>query len=101
MCIRDSRIIGEIGEGFGDTGVRPGVIGEIGADRSVISAAEERSLRAAGLAQRETGLAISLHAARSTVGRDMLEVLDSEGVPRDRLIRGHLDTVRDLSLIHI
>lgn len=93
------RIIGEIGEGFGDTGVRPGVIGEIGADRSVISAAEERSLRAAGIAQRETGLAISLHAARSTVGRDMLEVLDSEGVPRDRVILGHLDTVRDSEFI--
>lgn len=94
------RIIDEVHEGVSSTGVRPGIIGEIGADRSVISAAEERSLRAAGIAQRETGLAVSLHAARSTVGRDMLEVLDSEGVPRERVILGHLDTVRDNEFIH-
>lgn len=89
------RIIREIDEGIDGTGVRPGIIGEIGADRPVVSAAEERSLRAAGIAHRETGLAVSLHAARSTVGRDMLRVLDEERVPRERVILGHLDTVRD------
>lgn len=93
------RIIVEVYEGIADTGIRPGIIGEIGADQAVISAAEERSLRAAGIAQRETGLALSLHAARSTVGRDMLTVLDSEGVARERVILGHLDTVRDTEFI--
>lgn len=89
------RMIQEIEEGIDGTGVRPGIIGEIGADQPVVSAIEERSLRAAGIAHRETGLAITLHAARSTVGRDMLRILDEERVPRDRVILGHLDTVRD------
>ena len=89
------RIIREVHEGVDGTGVRPGVIGEIGAELPVVSAIEERSLRAAGIAQRETGLAVSLHAARSAVGRDMIRILDEERVPRERVILGHLDTVRD------
>lgn len=89
------RMILEINEGIDGSGVRPGIIGEIGADQAVVSAIEERSIRAAGIAHRETGLAITLHAARSTVGRDMLRILDEERVPRERVILGHLDTVRD------
>lgn len=89
------QIIREIEEGIGDSGIRPGVIGEIGAERRVVSAVEERSLRAGGIAQRETGLPITLHAARSTVGRDMLKILDELRVPRERVILGHLDTVSD------
>ena len=47
-------IVKEIMEGIGDTGVRCGVIGEIGCSWPLKST-EQRALRAAGIAQRQTG----------------------------------------------
>lgn len=83
----------EIRQGVGDTGVRPGVIGEIGSDRSYISAAEERSFRAAARTHLETGLTISTHAARWPVGLKQLDLLAQEGVSPQRVIIGHADGV--------
>ena len=86
-------LISEIEAGVGDTGIRPGIIGEIGALRSPMSPAEERVLRAGGYAQLETGVSIYTHAARSTVGIEQSKVLLRMGVPPDRIVIGHSDTV--------
>jgi len=83
----------DITEGVRGTGVRAGIIGEIGADRRYISAAEERSFRAAARAHRRTGLTISTHAARWPVGLDQLDLLAEEGVDARRVIVGHADSV--------
>jgi predicted metal-dependent phosphotriesterase family hydrolase len=83
----------DITEGVRDTGVRAGIIGEIGADRRYISAAEERSFRAAARAHQRTGLTISTHAARWPVGLDQLALLAEEGVDPRRVIVGHADSV--------
>lgn len=87
LIVRDATI------GVGDTGVRSGIIGEIGADKWYISAAEERSLRAAARAQIKTGLTLSTHACRWPVGTKQIEILDHEGVALDRVVIGHVDTV--------
>ena len=47
-------MIDEVRHGVGGTGVRPGIIGEICTDRWCISAAEERSFRAAARTHLET-----------------------------------------------
>ena len=86
-------LISEINEGAGDGGVRPGIIGEIGAKRSPMSPAEERVLRAGGFAQLQTGVSIYTHASRSTVGIDQAKILLSIGVPPERIVIGHADTV--------
>jgi predicted metal-dependent phosphotriesterase family hydrolase len=88
-----SEIVRDIREGVDGTGVRSGIIGEIGADKWYISAAEERSFRAAGRAHLETGVTISTHAARWPVGLLQLDVLATEGVEPGRVIIGHADTV--------
>lgn len=88
-------MIKEIRDGVGDTGIRPGIIGEIGCDREVVSAAEERSFRAAARAHLATGLTISTHAARWPVGRLQAQILEQEGVAPHRVIIGHCDTVPD------
>lgn len=75
----------------GEDGVRPGVIGEIGADHGYLSAVEERVLRACARAQRETGLGIVLHAVMSEVGAWQLDVLEDEGVDLRRVGVGHCD----------
>jgi predicted metal-dependent phosphotriesterase family hydrolase len=86
-------LIHEVEHGFGTTGVRPGIIGEIGANREYISAAEERSFRAAARTHNATGLTITTHAARWPVGIPQLDLLAEEGVAPERVIIGHSDTV--------
>jgi phosphotriesterase-related protein len=86
-------IVSEIEHGVGTTGIKPGVIGEVGCDRWYISAAEERSLRAAARAHLQTGLTITTHAARWPVGLPQLELLTAEGVDAGRIIIGHSDDV--------
>ncbi len=86
-------LISEINEGAEDGGVRPGIIGEIGAKRNPMSPAEERVLRAGGFAQLQTGVSIYTHASRSTVGIEQAQILISIGVPPERIVIGHADTI--------
>jgi predicted metal-dependent phosphotriesterase family hydrolase len=88
-------LVAEIEQGVADTGVRPGIIGELGADRDFISPAEERVLRAGARAHLRTGLPITLHARFGRVGLAQLDVLDDEGVSPPRVIVGHSDTDPD------
>lgn len=85
-------IVRDLTEGIDDTGIRAGIIGEVGCDE-MITAQEERSFRAAARAQMATGVAISTHAARWPVGIPQLDLLESEGVDPQRVIIGHCDTV--------
>lgn len=87
--------IDEIRDGVGATGIRPGIIGELGADRDFVSPSEERVLRAAARAQAATGLAITLHARASRVALDQLDILEDAGADLRRVIVGHCDTVAD------
>ncbi|KOU54055.1 hypothetical protein ADK54_02555 [Streptomyces sp. WM6378] len=86
-------IVRDLCDGIPGTDVRAGVIGEVGSDGWYISAAEERSLRAAAHAQLRTGVAITTHAARWPVGIPQLELLIGAGVPPERIIIGHCDKV--------
>lgn len=83
----------DIVEGFASGVAKAGIIGEIGADKWFISAREERCFRAAARAQRETGVAVTTHAARWPVGIAQLDLLEDEGVDPSRVIIGHCDTV--------
>jgi phosphotriesterase-related protein len=89
------QLIHEIEHGADDTGIRPGIIGELGADHEIVTPAEERVLRAAGRAHAKTGLAITLHARYGRVGLDQLAILGEEGVAPGRVIVGHSDTHPD------
>ena len=91
------QIVHEIEAGVDGTGIRPGIIGEIGSDRDYISAQEERVFRAAARAQRRTGLALTTHTSFSPVGLRQLDILEEEGADLRRVIVGHCDTylVRD------
>jgi predicted metal-dependent phosphotriesterase family hydrolase len=78
--------------GVGETGVRAGIIGEIGTDKPWLSAQEERVHRAAARAARRTGLAITTHAVQSTVGLDQLDLFEAEGADLSRVVIGHADS---------
>jgi predicted metal-dependent phosphotriesterase family hydrolase len=85
-------LVGEISAGAGDSGVRPGIIGEIGTDKPWISALEERVHRAAARAARRTGLALTTHAVLSPVGLDQLKIFEAEGADPTRVVIGHADS---------
>lgn len=84
--------INEINNGIENTGIRPGIIGEIGTS-AIIYPQELKVLRAAARAQVETGLAITihLHPARR-LGHEVLDILiKEEGVSPKKIILGHLE----------
>ena len=85
-------IVGDATVGVGESGIRAGIIGEIGTDKPWLSAAEERVHRAAARASRRTGLAITTHAVQSTVGLDQLDVFAAEGADLSRVVIGHADS---------
>ena len=82
----------EATDGVDSTGVRPGIIGEIGTDKPWVSALEERVHRAAARAARRTGMAITTHAVLSPVGLDQLRIFEDEGADPGRVVIGHADS---------
>lgn len=94
------QIIAEVTTGVGDTGVKAGIIGEIGCTWPLTDN-ERKVLRAAALAQRETGAAILIHPGRNEKApQEILEVLAEAGADLDRTIMGHLDrTVADFGTL--
>lgn len=85
-------LVREFSEGVAGTGVRPGIIGEIGTDKPWMSALEERVHRAAARAARRTGMAISTHAVMSDVGFAQLRIFEEEGLDPARVVIGHADS---------
>jgi len=89
-------IIREFEEGAEGTGVRPGIIGEIGTDKPWLSAQEERVFRAVARASRATGMAVMTHGVMSAVGLAQLEVLEDAGADPGRVVIGHADSYPEL-----
>jgi phosphotriesterase-related protein len=89
-------LVREWSEGVGITGIRPGIIGEIGTDKPWVSPAEERVHRAAARAARRTGLAITTHAVLSDVGLAQLRIFEEEGADPSRVVIGHADSYPSL-----
>ena len=85
-------ILQELTEGIDGTDVRAGLIGEVGSHFNWVSPAEERVLRAAGRAQKKTGVLISTHGTRGPVGLDHLDILEEEGVDLRRVSVCHAHT---------
>ena len=78
------------------SGIRPGIIGEIGTDKPWVSALEERVHRAAARASVRTGMAITTHGVQSPVGLAQLRIFTEEGVDPSRVVIGHADSHPDL-----
>ena len=94
-------IVRDVTVGVGDTGIRSGIIGEVGIEGNPITENEVKSIRASGRASRATGAPISFH--RGGVGREKLTtigILGEEGTDMSRVIFGHSDPIAtDLDLM--
>ncbi|MHB8398864.1 MAG: phosphotriesterase family protein [Candidatus Limnocylindrales bacterium] len=89
-------LVAEIDRGVGDSGIRPGLIGEIGSDKAWLSGLEERAFRAAGQAQARTGLALMTHTPPGGA-QAQLDVLAEVGADLRRVAVGHSDGLLDRS----
>jgi phosphotriesterase-related protein len=103
----------DLTEGIDGTGVRAGLIGELGiggrtafdgiAALDEVDPGELKVLHAAARAHRTSGAAISIHPPRSRVkglprsrlALGVLDLLERAGVPPERVILGHLDSSWD------
>ena len=87
-------IIRDVTVGVGDTGIRSGIIGEVGVNGDPLTPNEIKSIRASARASRVTGAAISIHYGG--VGEEKLRVLETiagEGADLNRTIMGHSDSI--------
>ena len=84
-------IVGELSDGVDDTGIRPGIIGEIGCSWP-LTPGERKVLRAAGRAQAMTGAPLLIHPGRDeTAPQEITHVLDEAGADLSHTIISHLD----------
>ncbi len=84
-------MVKELTEGVDGTGIRAGYIGEIGISE-VFDDKERKVLRAAGIAQRDTGVAINVHINPwTTNGLEAADILLDAGVNPKRICISHVD----------
>jgi phosphotriesterase-related protein len=85
------KIIRDIMVGVDDTGVRAGIIGEIGTSLP-LEESEEKVLRASAAAQRQTGAPLGIHPSRSEdIVMEIIKILDDAGADLSRTIIYHAD----------
>ena len=87
-------IVRDITVGVGDTGIKAGIIGEVGIGGNPLKPNEIKIMKASARASRATGAPITLHCGG--VGREKLEiasVIDGEGGDLTRTIYGHSDII--------
>jgi phosphotriesterase-related protein len=86
-----AEIIKDVTVGVADTGVRAGLIGEVGTS-SPITASEEKSLRAAARAQAQTRAPLMIHLdGWKREGNRVLDIIESEGGNLNRTILCHMN----------
>ena len=85
------QIIRDVSEGVDGTGIRSGVIGEVGCSWP-LTESERKVVRASAKAQRATGAPILVHPGRDeTSPLQIIDILDGGGADLNRTIMGHLD----------
>jgi phosphotriesterase-related protein len=82
----------ELTEGVGKTGLRPGVIKA--ATGAEVSPAERRTLAAAAMAQKQSGVAIITHTEQSRHGDVQQDIFAEFGADLSRVLIGHQDEHR-------
>lgn len=88
-------IVRDLTEGVERTGIRAGIIGEVGCRADYVTPVEERVLRAASRAHHETGRSIITHGDFSPIGLAQLDIFEEEGVDLSRVIVSHCDSCTD------
>jgi phosphotriesterase-related protein len=85
------RIVGDLTDGVGPDRIRAGFIGEVGCSWP-LTPRERRVLRAAGIAQRETGVPLMVHPGRNRAApSEIVDELEDVGADLERTAICHLE----------
>ncbi len=79
----------EITIGIGSSGVRAGAI-KVATSHACITPYEEKALKAAAKAQKETGVPIITHTQQGTMGPEQADLLIAEGADPKKIVIGHM-----------
>lgn len=90
--------LGEITDGIGNSGIRPGVI-KFGTSLDEITDVERNAGIAAARAAVKTGLPVTTHTESGTMAHEQLDLVESEGLSPTRVILGHLDRKLDVAYL--
>jgi phosphotriesterase-related protein len=90
-------MVADITSGVGATGVKAGIIGELGCSWPLTDN-ERKVLRAGARAQREAGAAITIHPGRNPAApAEILDTLAEAGADLSRVVMGHMErTIADV-----
>ncbi len=84
-------IIRDIKEGVGDTGIRAGLIGEIGCSKP-LEENEKKVLRASAIAQQQTGAPLSIHTSPDDeLALEIIDILKDAGADLSHTVMCHCD----------
>jgi phosphotriesterase-related protein len=84
-------LIRDITVGVGDTGIKAGILGEIGCN-APLADGERKVLRCCAAVQQQIGVAISIHpGASDEVALEIVRILKETGAELSRVIIGHVD----------
>ena len=89
-------IVEDITVGVNGTGIKSGIIGEVGVNGGPITRNEEKCIISAAIGSKLTGAPITIHSGG--VGEEKhhtLDLIEKEGVSLNRVIMGHSDWLAD------
>jgi phosphotriesterase-related protein len=87
-------IVRDVTVGVGNTGIRAGIIGEVGTEGNPLVQTELNNIRAAGRASRLTGAAVTLHTSALLKEQPrILDMLAEEGADLSRVVVGHSNPI--------
>lgn len=84
----------EVTQGVDGTGIRAGIL-KSGSWYNLVHPLEEKVTRAVARAQLQTGAPVWLHTEAGTMGTEMLDILEEEGVDLSKVAVGHSDRNAD------
>lgn len=84
-------MIDEIKNGIRETGIKPGVIGEIGSSLNEFKPIEIELFHGAIEAAKQTGLPLSTHTTLGSCALEQVELFQKERLPLQQVIIGHQD----------
>ena len=89
------QILNEINCGIDNTGIKPGIIGEIGVNAKPLIENEIKVIKASAIASKVSGLSMLFHGPPYEEHNTVLDMVEDQGVDPSRVIFGHCDRLAE------
>lgn len=89
-------LMDEFRQGIGDSGIKPGVIGEVAGEKTQITPSETKVMVASAHVASEVGCAVTTHCQLGQMAPEQAALLTGEGMRPEKVVLGHLDLANDI-----